>query len=258
MTDFICRRLAGKAAIVTGAGAGIGLAIARRLTQEGARVLLAEIDPARGQTAAAALQQEGADAVFLATDVTRPDDVRAAVEATAARFGSLDIVVNNAGNALRKPAVEHTDADWQRMIDLNLTSQFLSARAAYPFLKASGGAIVNVASMHAFFTVRGVSAYAAAKGGVVALTHSLALEFAPNIRVNAVVPGLIETDNWLDAIAHSESIREARRAIHPLGRIGRPEDVASAAAFLASADAAFLTGVALPVDGGLTLQLYRE
>lgn len=252
-------RLEGKVAIVTGAGVGIGYAIARRLAQEGAHVAIAELNAETGKDATARIAADGGEARFYPTDVTDGGQISAMIEAVVKAYGRLDILVNNAGGALRKPALEVPRQEWQAMLDLNLTGTFFCSQQAQPYLaEHEGSAIVNVASMHAFFTVPGVSAYAAAKGGVVALTHSLALEFAPHIRVNAVVPGLIETESWLTAINHSDDIRRQRLASHPLGRLGRPDDVAGAVAFLVSDDALFITGAAIPVDGGLTAQLYRE
>lgn len=257
MNGSECQRLQNKVAVVTGGGTGIGFAIARRLFNEGARVAIVEINPDLRQRLHAEFPDQQAVQI-LDGDVTKPADLQRAVDEAVSHFGSLDIWINNVGAALRKPVADYAEGDWQAMLDLNLTSVFDACRIAHPALDARSGAIVNIASMHALFTVRGVSAYAAAKGGVVALTRALALEFSPSVRVNAVLPGLIETESWLDAINHSETVRAQRKAIHPLGRIGRPEDIAGAVAFLASADAAFITGAAIPVDGGLTIQLYRE
>ncbi len=226
-------------------------------------MVVAELNADRGQqTVELVTKHPGVtsdQAFYQPTDVTDERQVGAMIEAAIQRYGRLDVLVNNVGAAVRKPFLELSHQEWESMLDLNLTSMFFSAQKAQSYLAASGhGAIVNVASMHAFFTVRGVSAYAAAKGGVVALTRSLALEFAPQIRVNAVAPGLIRTEGWLEAIHYSEEVQAARGAIHPLQRIGEPEDIAGAVAFLASNDAEFITGAVLPVDGGLTAQLYRE
>jgi NAD(P)-dependent dehydrogenase (short-subunit alcohol dehydrogenase family) len=252
---------AGRVALVTGAGAGIGLAIAQRLARAGASVTIAEINAETGQKAAESIAKacgQEARVFFQPTDVRQPEEAAAAVAATMRQFGRLDILVNNAGGSPRKPFLDISDADWHNVLELNLNSIFHLAQYAQPHLAASRhGTIINIASMHAMMTVKGLSAYAAAKGGVIALTRSLALEFAPDIRVNAVVPGLIETEGWLAAVNSSEAVKQERATFHPLGRIGKPEDIASAVAFLASEDAVFITGITLPVDGGLTAQLYR-
>lgn len=253
------RRFEGKVAIVTGGAQGIGKGIARRLAQEGAAVAIADIDVKRGRQTADELIDSGARAFFLKADVTRESDVTSLIDGVTAHFGRLDLFVNNAGASPRRPLTELSLADWRGLIDLNLTSMFLCARAALPYLRQAGGAsIVNIASLHAFLTVPGLSAYAAAKGGVVALTRSMAIEFAPDVRVNAVAPGVIETEAWFSAVEDVEAARQHRLQFHPVGRLGQPEDIAAAVAFLASEDAAFITGVTLPVDGGLTTQLYRE
>jgi hypothetical protein len=253
------KRFEGKTAIVTGGAQGIGKGIAKRLSGEGAAVIIADIDVKRGSQTADELIQAGGSASFLQANVTREKDVINLVAGVANHFGRLDILVNNAGASPRRPFAELSLADWRSLIELNLTSMFLCAQSALPYLSQSQGAsIVNIASLHAFLTVPGLSAYAAAKGGVVALTRSMAIEFAPNVRVNAVAPGVIETETWFNTIGDVEAARQHRLKFHPVGRLGQPEDIAAAVAFLASEDAAFITGVTLPVDGGLTAQLYRE
>ena len=253
------KRFEDKVAIITGAAQGIGKGVAERLSAEGAAVVVADIDVERGRQTAEALTNTGGRALFIHTDVTDEAAVGHLIEETADQFGRIDILVNNAGASPRRPLAELSLVDWRGLIDLNLTSMFLCARSTLPYLRKSAGAsIVNIASLHAFLTVPGLSAYAAAKGGVVALTRSMAIEFAPDVRVNAIAPGVIETEAWFNAVEDVEAARQHRLKFHPVGRLGRPEDIAAAVAFLASEDAAFITGVTLPVDGGLTTQLYRE
>lgn len=251
-------RFTGRTAIVTGAAYGIGRGIARRLAREGCRVMAADIDETRAISAADEINQDGGAARAVYCDVTSPDSVAQMVEATIAAYGGLDYLVNNAGGSPRLAFDDVTPDDWARMIDLNLTSQFLCVRATLPYLRrSSAAAVVNIGSLHAWVTVKGLTAYAAAKGGVVALTTSLALELGPAVRVNAVAPGVIETEAWFAAVEDVEAARRQRLPFHPLGRLGQPEDVAAAVAFLLSDDAAFISGVTLPVDGGLTTHLYR-
>lgn len=253
------KRFEGKVAIVTGGAQGIGRGIARRLAAEGASVVIADIDVTRGQQTAAEIAGDGGSAVFIEANVTHEQDVNRLVAGAVDRFGRLDLLVNNAGASPRRPFVDLTLSDWRALIDLNLSSMFLCAKAALPHLRQNQGAsVVNIASLHAFLTVPGLSAYAAAKGGVVALTRSMAIEFAPEVRVNAVAPGVIETEAWFSAVQDVEAARQHRLKFHPVGRLGQPEDIAAAVTFLASEDASFITGVTLPVDGGLTTQLYRE
>jgi NAD(P)-dependent dehydrogenase (short-subunit alcohol dehydrogenase family) len=248
-----------RAALVTGASSGIGRHIALRFAQDGLAVALADIDVAAGRASADAIDAAGGNARFIEIDVRDEASVARAVESTVAAFGRLDVVVNDAGGTARRTLLETSLAGWRDVLDLNLTSMFLVSRAAYPHLAASGrGAIVNLASLHAYATVPGLGAYAAAKAGVVALTRSLALEFAPAVRVNAIAPGLIETPAWLASVDDVEAARRHRLPYHPLGRLGRPDEVAGVAAFLISDDASFVTGVTVAVDGGLSAQLYRE
>lgn len=251
-------RFAGRTAIVTGAAYGIGRGIARRLAREGCRVIAADINEAGAIAAADDINQDGGAARAVTCDVTSPESVARMIDTAITTYGELDYLVNNAGGSPRQAFDEVTPEDWAKMLDLNLTSQFLCVRAALPHLRRSdAAAVVNIGSLHAWVTVRGLTAYAAAKGGVVALTTSLALELGPAVRVNAVAPGVIETEAWFAAVDDVEAARQQRLPFHPLGRLGQPEDIAAAVAFLLSADAAFITGVTLPVDGGLTTHLYR-
>jgi NAD(P)-dependent dehydrogenase (short-subunit alcohol dehydrogenase family) len=253
------RRFQDRVAIVTGAAQGIGRGIAERLSHEGAQVVVADIDRQRGQQTADTLAEGGERSLFVYTDVTDETAVADLVNETLRIFGRVDILVNNAGGAPRRAFTDLSIADWRGLLDLNLTSIFLCCQQALPHLrKNTGASIVNIASLHAYLTVQGLSAYAAAKGGVVALTRSMALEFAPAVRVNAIAPGVIETEAWFKSVEDVEAARQHRLKFHPLGRLGQPADIAAGVAFLAGEDAAFITGVTLSVDGGLTTQLYRE
>ena len=245
------RRFEGRVALVTGAGSGIGLATARRLAEEGATVVAAL--EAEGQRAATA----GLEAALL--DVRDEADWQRVVADVAARHGRLDVLVNNAGVHFHGTAEETGRADWDRIMAVNLYGTFLGCRAAIPELRrGGGGAIVNLASIN---SIRGNSrmvAYSASKGGVMALTMALALDHsADSIRVNCVCPGSIDTAmvRGLFETAHDpEALRQAMLAKHPIGRMARPEEVAAVIAFLASDDASFMTGLAVPVDGGRSIR----
>jgi 2-deoxy-D-gluconate 3-dehydrogenase len=243
--------LTGKVAIVTGGNGGIGLGIARGLAKAGAAVVVAARQAQKTAQVVAELEREGAKAMGVTTDVQDEASVQAMAEAAAERFGGVDILVNNAGINIRKAPQDYTLAEWRRVLDTNLTGVFLCARAVYPYMvKAGGGKIINIGSMTSIFGSSVAPAYAATKGGVVQLTKSLALFWAPDhIQVNAILPGWIHTD--LTASTSCERY-EAIQARIPQGRWGDPDELAGAAVFLASAASDYITGIAMPVDGGYT------
>jgi NAD(P)-dependent dehydrogenase (short-subunit alcohol dehydrogenase family) len=237
------KRCVGKVAIVTGGANGIGAAVSRRLAAEGAAVVVADLDGDAGEALAAEI---GSAATFVRGDVASPATWDALVEAARAR-GGLDVVSANAF-LVRHGAADRLDADdWRRQLDVCLGHVFLAARACMPLLAERHGAFVATSSVHARVGFPGHPAYAAAKAGICGLVRQLAVEYGPAVRVNAVLPGSIETRVW-----HGASDRERQAAIDraPLRRMGQPEEVAAAVAFLASDDASFITGVELPVDGG--------
>jgi len=239
--------LRGKAALVTGGNGGIGLAMARALAQAGAALAIAGRDS--GKNAAAAVEL---GAVSIACDLKDAAACRAMVDEAARRLGRLDILVNNAGTNIRKPAHELELDEWRHVIDTNLTSAFLCSRRAYRHLKsAGGGKIINIGSMLSIFGASFAPAYGASKGGIVQLTRSLAAAWAgDNIQVNAVLPGWIDTDLSRQARREVQGLGDRVIARTPAGRWGRPEDLAGVAVFLASAASDFITGTAMPVDGG--------
>lgn len=258
------RRFEGKVAVVTGAAAGIGRGIALAFAREGAALALLDAEDPAGGAAAQACAAAGAEVLPLRCDVSSDADLAAAAAAVGERFGRADVLVNNAGIQVRGAAERLDPADWDRQIGVNLKGIYLAARRFLPLLrKAAPAAIVNVASVHARGTHGDVPAYAAAKGGAVALTRSLALSCAKDgVRVNAVSPGIIEGtrifERTLARAKDPEAVRRHRIGLHPAGRLGTPEDVAAAVLFLASDEASFVTGTDLLVDGGLTARLYAE
>jgi NAD(P)-dependent dehydrogenase (short-subunit alcohol dehydrogenase family) len=252
-------RLEGRAALVTGAASGIGRTIARRFADEGARVALADLD---GDAAAACAKDLGGEAIALAVDVTDAADVEAAVASVAERFGRLDTVVNNAGIPMVGAAHELAEDDWDRVLAANLKSVYLVSRAAWPRLcDAGGGSITSTASIAGVWGTKGQAGYAAAKAGVIMLTKCMALDGAEDrIRANCVCPGFVATpmlERFLAAQPDPEAARNGATALHPLGRLGEPADIADAFVYLASDDARWVTGTALTVDGGLTSGIWR-
>ena len=249
--------LTGKVALVTGGNGGIGLGMAHGLAQAGASLALAGRNAAKAETALAELAATGARAEFVAGDVTRAADCRALVAQTVARFGRLDILVNNAGTAIRKMPQDYTEAEWREVLDTNLTGAFLCAQAAYPAMVAAGGGkIINIGSMMSLFGAPYATPYAASKGGIVQMTRALATAWAKDdIQVNAVLPGWIDTDLTRTARRQVEGLHDRVVARTPAGRWGVPEDLAGVAVFLAGPGSDFVTGTAIPVDGGFSVAM---
>jgi 2-deoxy-D-gluconate 3-dehydrogenase len=249
--------LKGKVAIVTGGNGGIGLGMARGLARAGARVVVAARNKEKSSAAVRELQALGAGALAISVDVTDEKSVAALISETAERCDRLDILVNNAGINIRKPAQDLSLEEWRQVLDTNLTSAFLCSRSAYAHMKrAGGGKIINVGSMLSIFGAAFAPAYGASKGGIVQLTKSLATAWArDNIQVNAVLPGWVDTELTRQARKEIQGLHERVLAGTPAGRWGGIDDFAGIAVFLASAASDFLTGTAIPLDGGYSTLL---
>jgi len=253
MTSF---DLTGKAAVVTGGNGGIGLAIARGLARAGAKVVVVGRNAAKNERAVRELGALGCTVHAVVADLSDADGCREMIAGAAAIHGRLDILVNNAGTNIRKPPQDYTLQEWQTVIDTNLTGVFVCCQAAYPHLKASAhGKIINIGSMTSIFGASFAAPYSASKGAVVQLTRALASAWArDNIQVNALLPGWIDTDLTRRARIEVPGLHERVEARTPAGRWGVPEDLAGTAVFLSSPASDFVTGVALPVDGGYSIQ----
>jgi 3-oxoacyl-[acyl-carrier protein] reductase len=246
-------QLQGKVALITGAAAGIGRATAATFAREGARVVLADVDEARGREAAAGIEAEGGTAVFERLDVTRAEEVDRALGGAAARFGGLDILVNNAGVLADARLVKMTLEQWQRVIDVNLKGVFLCGQRAAQLMidGGRGGVILNASSVVGLYGNFGQSNYVATKSGVIGMTRTWARELGRHgIRANVVAPGFIGTEILRDM---PQKVIDAMTEKTPLGRVGEPQDIADAYTFLASDRAKFITGAVLSVDGGLVI-----
>jgi NAD(P)-dependent dehydrogenase (short-subunit alcohol dehydrogenase family) len=243
-----------KVVLVTGAASGIGQGIALAFAARGAKVIMVDRDIVRGREIADTLSDAGSNALFLGADVTSEDDVRRVVAAGYGRYGGLDILVNSAGIAKLQPTDDMSLDDWRATISVNLDATFLLARECIRIMKRhGGGSIVNIASMHGHVGFANHAAYTASKGGVVNFTRTLAIEFGrQGIRVNAVCPGVVLTP-LVENAASPELLAQLAEQ-HPIGRLGRVDEIAKAALFLASDDASFITGASLFVDGGYTAQ----
>jgi 2-dehydro-3-deoxy-D-gluconate 5-dehydrogenase len=249
--------LTGRVALVTGGNGGIGLGMARGLAGAGAAVAIAGRNTAKSEAAAAELANLGAKTAVVSGDVTNEAQCRKLVEETVARLGPIDILVNNAGINIRKPAQELATAEWREVLDTNLTSAFVCCQAVYPVMKqAGGGKIINIGSMLSIFGAGFAPAYGASKGGIVQLTKALASGWAKdNIQVNAVLPGWIDTELTRGAREQVRGLNAMVLMRTPAGRWGLPDDLSGIAVFLASRASDFVTGTAIPVDGGYAAQV---
>jgi 2-dehydro-3-deoxy-D-gluconate 5-dehydrogenase len=247
--------LSGRVAIVTGGNGGIGLGIARGLAAAGAQVVIAARNQAKSEAAAAEVSRLGATAMAMTVAIEKPESSAALVQATLDRFGRLDILVNNAGINIRKQPETYTPAEWREVLAINLDGAFHASQAVYPAMKAGGGGkIINTGSMLSIFGAAFAAPYAASKGGLVQMTKALAVAWAKdNIQVNAILPGWIDTELTIKARQQVTGLHERVLERTPAGRWGAPDDFSGIAVFLASAASGFVTGTAIPVDGGYSI-----
>ncbi|MER8390040.1 glucose 1-dehydrogenase [Mesorhizobium sp. M1380] len=249
----MAERLAGKIAIITGGGRGIGAGITQRFVEEGARVAIVQRHPPPDALL-------GDRTIYVKADLANSGDIRSAVETVVEGFGGLDILVNNAGIMFEKTVEEMTEADWDQMMDINLKAPFLLAKAAMPHLrKRGGGNIINIGSIEGLASNPGHPAYSASKAGIHGFTAAVAVDHGhEGIRCNAIAPGWINSDLsevYIDSMADSSRVRRELLAMHPVGRLGEPADVGNLAVWLASVESAFVTGQVYVIDGGRTKKL---
>jgi NAD(P)-dependent dehydrogenase (short-subunit alcohol dehydrogenase family) len=243
------------AAVVTGGAQGIGRATVRELLVRGYSAVIVDNDLEAGEEALEEYRSLG-PVRFMAADVAEEADVVRVVSQTVTEFGRLDVLVNNAAVSRRMPVTELSLADWNRVLAVNLGGSFLCSKHAAAHLRAAHGVIVNVASTRALMSEADTEAYSASKGGLLALTHALAMSLAPEVRVNCVSPGWIETGEWQKAKTRRAPCHSERdRAQHPVGRVGRPTDVAALIAYLVSPEASFVSGANIVIDGGMTRKM---
>ena len=244
-------------AIVTGGGSGIGRATATRFASEGAQVVVTDVDVDGGEETVSQIEADDGEATFLEANVTDEDDVKATVETAVDTYGGLDFAFNNAGiEGANESSSQQSRSNWDQVIDINLTGVFLGIREQLPaMLEDGGGAIVNTASVAGLLGFPNLSPYVASKHGVLGLTKTAAVEFsADGVRVNAVCPGVIETPMVARTREEDPEMMEQTAAATPIGRLGEPEEIASAVVWLCSDDASFVTGESLVVDGGYSVQ----
>lgn len=241
---------------MTGGARGIGAAIAYRLGVEGCRVAILDVDEEAARYRVENLWREGIEAMYVRADVSIEDEVARAIEAVNSRYGSINVLVNNAGIGFSGRDLENQSYDeWRRVVDVNLTGAWLCSKHAVKYMKKSGGAIINIASTRALQSEPNTEPYSASKGGLVALTHAMAISLARyRIRVVSISPGWIDTSEWQIPPGKS-SLTPLDHLWHPAGRVGRPEDIAAIVAFLASDEAGWITGINIVVDGGVTSRM---
>ncbi|MET1160531.1 MAG: SDR family oxidoreductase [Thermoprotei archaeon] len=250
------KRFSGKTCIVTGGARGIGAAIAYRLGSEGCRVAIIDIDKETGEYRVRDFKSRGIEAIYLYDDVSNEEHVQKAMDQVYETCGSINVLINNAGIGFSgKSLEEQTLEEWRRVIDVNLTGAWLCAKYAVKYMKKTGGVIINIASTRAFQSEPNTEPYSASKGGLVALTHALAISLAKyGIRVLSVSPGWIDTSAW-QIPPRKPDLTPLDHKWHPAGRAGKPEDVAALVAFLASDEASWITGVNIIIDGGITAKM---
>ncbi|UCE91326.1 MAG: glucose 1-dehydrogenase [Methanobacteriota archaeon] len=254
------RRFEGKSVIVTGGASGIGKATAERFLEEGAKVAIIDVSREQGERALSNMKERGFDPLLIVGDVTSSSDVKRMVGEAVDELGRVDVLFNNAGILVEGTVEEVSEEDWDRVMAVNVKGVFLMTKEVGPLMVGKGGGvIINTASCSGLVGDRGAIAYNTSKGAVVLMTKCLALDYAlKNVRVNCVCPGEIETPMFLQEVARSGMPVDKYRAelceLHPIGRLGRPDEVANAVLFLASEDGSFITGTALSVDGGYTCQ----
>jgi NAD(P)-dependent dehydrogenase (short-subunit alcohol dehydrogenase family) len=251
-------RLENKVAFITGAGRGIGSAIAQKMASEGATVVLVDIDLDSAQSNAETLLSQNCQAMAMRTDITQESDVQDAVARVIERFGRIDILVNNAGKNFYYDATLMTETDWDSAMNVDVKGAWLCCKHILPsMITGSAGSIINISSVHARITAPGHFPYAAAKSALVGLTRSLALDYAHyNIRVNAICPGWVRTSlvqGWFDMQPDPKATEDRVLSFQPLQRIGTPQEIANFVAFVASDEASFITGAELVIDGGMSI-----
>ncbi len=251
-----CKRFNGKVCVVTGGARGIGAAIAYRLGLEGCRVAIIDIDENAASYRVKDFREKGIEAMYLKADVSIETEIARAMEAIYSRYGAIDILINNAGIGFSGKELELQSYDeWRRVIDVNLTGIWICSKHAVKYMKKSGGVIINIASTRAIQSEPNTEPYSASKGGVVALTHALAISLVKyRIRVIAISPGWIDTSEWQIPPKKPE-LTPLDHLWHPAGRVGKPEDIAAIVAFLASDEAKWITGVNIVIDGGITSKM---
>jgi len=250
-------RFKDKVVIVTGGGQGIGAAIAQAFCEEGAKVIIAEIDEEAGVEREEIIRNLGGECNFIKTDVADEKSVQNMVEKTVELYGGIDILINNAAISSGGDIFTRPTSEWKKVIDVNLTGPYLCSKHTAKYMKDKGGVIINIASTRAFMSESNTEPYSASKGGIIALTHSLAISLSKyGIRVCAISPGWIEVSEWKKkTLRKKPELREIDHKQHPAGRVGHPMDIAKACMFLASDDAGFITGTNLIVDGGMTIKM---
>lgn len=249
-------RFNGKVCIVTGGARGIGAAIAYRLGIEGCKIAILDIDRDAGEYRVKNFISNGIDAIYIYADISSEDHVRKAMDTVYNQFKAINVLINNAGVGFSGKSIEEqTLEEWRRVIDVNLTGAWLCVKYVVKYMKMTGGVIVNIASTRAFQSEPDTEPYSASKGGLIALTHALAISLAKyRIRVVAVSPGWVDTSEW-QIPSKTSYLTPLDHAWHPAGRVGRPEDIAALIAFLASDEASWITGVNITIDGGITARM---